>query len=73
MPSATTGVYLIQTWNTSTYVNVYCDMDTDGGGWTVSRYIYVLQHIIYYKRFLYNGTYDLFIFIFFFIYFFKDF
>ncbi|XP_052789388.1 fibrinogen beta chain-like isoform X3 [Mya arenaria] len=29
------GVYKISPWNTDKEVDVYCDMDTDGGGWTV--------------------------------------
>ncbi|WAR09677.1 hypothetical protein MAR_034753, partial [Mya arenaria] len=27
------GVYKIWLWNTDRIVDVYCDMDTEGGGW----------------------------------------
>ncbi|WAR29942.1 FCN2-like protein [Mya arenaria] len=29
------GVYTMDTWQTQAQVDVFCDMDTDGGGWTV--------------------------------------
>lgn len=34
-PSATTGLYLIQPFPREPAVPVWCDMDTDGGGWTL--------------------------------------
>jgi hypothetical protein len=32
----TNGVYGIYLWKTHKFVEVLCDMVTDGGGWTVS-------------------------------------
>ncbi|XP_052786383.1 microfibril-associated glycoprotein 4-like [Mya arenaria] len=36
--SWSSGVYTIVTWKTHTTVDVFCDMDTDGGGWTVFKH-----------------------------------
>lgn len=33
----TTGVYEISMWRTHKIEKVLCDMETDGGGWTVSK------------------------------------
>ncbi|XP_053400769.1 fibrinogen-like protein 1 [Mercenaria mercenaria] len=34
-PSAESGVYKIVLWKTKKEISVFCDMDRDGGGWTV--------------------------------------
>ncbi|XP_060581974.1 angiopoietin-related protein 2-like [Ruditapes philippinarum] len=32
------GIYNVRLWNTSRVIPVYCDFDTDTGGWTVFQY-----------------------------------
>ncbi|XP_053398072.1 ficolin-3-like [Mercenaria mercenaria] len=34
-PSAKSGLYKIALWKSKEVIPVFCDMDTDGGGWTV--------------------------------------
>ena len=43
---ATSGVYTIYPVDDDTPVKVYCDMDTDGGKWTV-RILYYLTGCLY--------------------------
>ena len=35
--SPKSGVYTVNLWQSKRTINVYCDMDTDNGGWTVSH------------------------------------
>ena len=38
-PSAKSGVYSILINSTELRMDVYCDMDMTGGGWTVSQHL----------------------------------
>ena len=40
----TSGVYTVQPLDDGGPLNVYCDMDTDGGGWTVRLSSGVARH-----------------------------
>ena len=40
--SRPTGVYTIYPYGISNGISAYCDMDTDEGGWTVSRFLALL-------------------------------
>jgi hypothetical protein len=34
------GIYNVRLWNTIQSIPVYCDFDTDTGGWTVGLYLF---------------------------------
>ena len=51
------GVYNVRLWKSNRTISVFCDFDTDSGGWTV---IYTLFYISEINIFIYNNNYNVF-------------
>jgi hypothetical protein len=47
------GIYDVRLWNTSRVIPVYCDFDTDKGGWTVVLYLFLLNRYIFITLFFF--------------------